>query len=133
MAAGNSSAHPIETLRSQSLRLKDALATCLSEPTIAAVHRLRTTIRRVEAQTKLLTQLRGLPPHDRESRTLLKRLKKLRRLAGKVRDLDVQLDLIAAQSTPETAGEAKRLLSRLKPDRDHQAILLIDYAQHIHR
>lgn len=132
MAAGTSSAHPVETLRDQSARLEDALADCLKKPTPSAVHRLRTTIRRVEAQTKLLTQLRGLPQHDRESRKLRKSLKKLRRLAGKVRDLDVQADLIAAKSTPETASEMKELRRRLRHHRNDEAAILVDYAQHVH-
>lgn len=132
MAAGTSSAHPIETLRSQTTRLEQVLAVCLAKPTPAAVHRLRTTIRRVEAQTKLLNQLPGLPPHDRESRTLRKCLKKLRRLAGKVRDLDVQLDLIASTSTPDTDSEARRLRRLLKDQRDDQAVILLDYARRAH-
>jgi CHAD domain-containing protein len=132
MAAGISSAHPIETLRSQSTRLEHVLAACLAKPSPAAVHRLRTTIRRIEAQTKLLTQLSGLPPHDRESRTLRKRLKKLRRLAGKVRDLDVQLDLIATKSAPDTDSESRRLRRLLKHQRDDQAVILLDYARRAH-
>jgi CHAD domain-containing protein len=133
MAAGTNAAHPIETLSRQSLRLADVLTVCLAKPTPAAVHHLRTTIRRVEAQTTVLAQLRGLPPHGRESTKLRKHLKKLRRVAGRVRDLDVQLNLVAARSTPETAVESKRLRRRLRHQRDDEAEVLIDLIRRLHR
>jgi CHAD domain-containing protein len=131
MAVGINCAHPVETFRDQSAKLEDALSACLEKPTPSAVHRLRTTIRRVEAQTKLLAQLRDLPPHARESRDLRKRLKKLRKLAGNVRDLDVQGDLISGKSTPDTAGEVKQLCRKLRSRRKDQAAILVDYGQQV--
>ncbi len=109
------------------MRLEDeVLPECLPGAKPAAVHHLRTTIRRVEAQAKLLAQLRGLPAHGRESKELLKYLKKLRRLAGEVRDLDVEMKLVDAQSVPEIADESSGLRRQLQLRRKDQAEELRD-------
>jgi CHAD domain-containing protein len=126
MASEDTSAYPVETLREQATALEAALIVCRANPAPKAVHRLRTSTRRIEAQLLLLDQLRGLPRRRRESEKLQKHLKKLRRFAGKVRDFDVQRKLIAAQSTPKTATDARRLRSRLKKQRDKEAAVLVD-------
>jgi CHAD domain-containing protein len=106
--------------------LEAALTACLAKPAPKAVHRLRTSTRRIEGQLLLLKQLRGLPEHRRESEKLKKRLKKLRDMAGKVRDVDVQLKLIAAQTTPRTAADARHLRSRLRGQREKEAEALVE-------
>lgn len=58
------------------------------------MHKLRTETRRVEAQISLLEQLRGLPGFRKEAERVHRQLKKLRRAAGRVRDLDIQQTLL---------------------------------------
>lgn len=65
-----------------------------------AVHRFRTTVLRLEI---LLEQLS--PGGDRKRKKLLKRLQRIRKGAGKVRDIDVQL---AALGTLRIAPEPRR-------------------------
>jgi CHAD domain-containing protein len=112
---------PIECLQEQIITLKEAFAACQANPTSSAVHHLRTNIRRVEAQMKLLNQLQDLPPHHHETRKLYQELKKVRRYAGKVRDLDIQRELIMVHSTSITATDARRLHRWLKRQRDNEA------------
>jgi len=52
------------------------------------VHQLRTTIRRIE------TVVGARPEPGRNEKKLLKQLRRLRRRAGKVRDLDVQIEAL---------------------------------------
>src|ERR1017187_7315792 len=98
MIRANHSAHPIQVLRDATTSLDAAILLCLADPEKSAVHRLRTTTRRIEAQLALLSMLPGLPPHEDEQRKVLRLIKKLRRSAGKVRDIDVQRDLIRDQA-----------------------------------
>ena len=100
--ATSTTAHPIRTLREHVTALEAAITLCLAEPTAKPVHRLRTSTRRIEAQLMLFELLPALPPHDKAACKARRLLKKLRRAAGKVRDLDVQGDLIAAE-TPDDA------------------------------
>lgn len=67
-------------------KLSQLLGQNASRPHAEAVHDLRTISRRVEA---LLDALATEP--DRNQRKLLRRLKRLRRRAGRVRDIDVQI------------------------------------------
>ena len=126
-------AHPIRTLRDQSKAIEKALGGGLTAASPETVHHLRTTIRRFEAQLALLAQSDDLPKHHSEPRKLLKVLKKLRRCAGDLRDLDVQQDLVAANTTAETALDAGQLGSLLKDRRDQQAIIFINLAQKLHQ
>jgi len=66
----------------------------------ASVHRFRTTTRRIET---LLLEL--LPQRNRNQKKLLKMLGSVRKRAGKVRDLDVQL---AALRSLKTGQEPRR-------------------------
>jgi CHAD domain-containing protein len=126
-------AHPIRTLREQSKAIEKALAACLTTASPEPVHRLRTTIRRFEAQFALLAQFHKLPEHHHEPKKLLKTLKRLRRCAGNLRDLDVQQDLVAANTTTETASDASRLRDVLKDRRNQQAIIFLNLAQQLHQ
>lgn len=69
------------------------------EPSVGAVHRLRTTIRRVE------TLLPSADEAGRE-RKLRKQLGRIRRRAGRVRDVDVHAK--ALRSVPRTVAPAAR-------------------------
>ncbi len=90
-------------LREHTVALEAALSVCLAEPAQRAVHRLRTESRRVEAQLLLLAQVPGLPEHSDEAAQLRRALRRLRRAAGELRDLDVQRkQLEALPSSPES-------------------------------
>jgi len=59
------------------------------------IHSFRTTTRRLQT---LLAQL--VPSQDRNQKKLLKMLNRIRRSAGKVRDIDVQLSALRSLKTP---------------------------------
>lgn len=96
---------PVQVLREHATTLEAALSVCLADPAHKPVHRLRTETRRVEAQLLLLAQLPEVPEHRDESAALRKQLKKLRRAAGEVRDLDVQRKLLDDYVDPEPAHQ----------------------------
>ena len=109
-------ASPVCTLREHALALEAAMTVCLSKPRPGAVHKVRTEARRVEAQLDLLSLLKKLPSHRSETARVLRLLKKIRRTAGRVRDLDVQRKLLKThvaedieQQTPRTAIELSEL------------------------
>jgi CHAD domain-containing protein len=95
---------PVQVLREHTRALEAALSVCLADPGHKAVHRLRTETRRVEAQLVLLQQMAAIPEHRDEATALLKELKRLRRAAGEVRDLDVQRKMLEAYEEPQHAA-----------------------------
>jgi CHAD domain-containing protein len=136
MANSAHSAHPIATLRETTQFLEAAILVCLAKPDKEAVHNLRTSTRRIEAQLELLALLPKLPPHQKEARKALRLLTKLRRAAGRVRDLDVQRNLIGDETDGKNGGsrptlelrkEASTLRRTLKRRRDQEA----DSLQHL--
>lgn len=114
-------AHPVLTLRHLVTDLEAAITLTLADPKRKPVHRLRTTTRRIEAQLELLTLLPDLPEHARPVKKVRRLLRKLRRAAGRVRDLDVQRDL--AQSRSE---EARKLRSLFQQQRGEAAESLLN-------
>ena len=72
------------------------------------VHQLRTTIRRVE--TLLATTL---PALGRKEQKLLKQLDRLRRRAGKVRDLDVQIQALRSLRLESITRDRARVMAFL--------------------
>lgn len=90
MMPSSPAATPVEQLREQAKRLEAALSVGVATPTPKAVHELRSSTRRVEAQLGLLATVKGLPPFRPAAEKVHRRLEKLRRIAGKVRDCDVQ-------------------------------------------
>jgi len=129
MTNNGQSAHPIQTLRDVITLLEASILLCLARPGKKAVHQLRSATRRVEAQLELLPMLPQLPVHEPQRRKTLRLLKKLRRAAGEVRDLDVQRDLILSEATAANnkrpsrslRDEARKLRRELKGRRDEQA------------
>lgn len=121
MAVTNKSAFPIRSLRDQVTALEAAITLCLADPKTRPVHRLRTTTRRIEGQLAMLEVLPKIPPHRKEAREARRLLKKLRRAAGDVRDIDVQLDLIEKvapnSATAEMKDDAGKLREKLETDR----------------
>lgn len=90
----SSTAYPVQALREHATALEAAITVALAKPTPKAVHKLRTESRRIEALLDLLTRVRGLPSFRRMAAKLLRQLKKLHRSAGRVRDLDVQQEML---------------------------------------
>jgi CHAD domain-containing protein len=120
----------MQVLRESTTALEASILLCLAQPRKKAVHGLRTSTRRVEAQLELLSMVPGLPPHSKQRQKAIRLLKKLRRTAGQVRDLDVQRDLIrdevtekkgAARPDRDLRDEARRLRRELKHKRDDEA------------
>jgi CHAD domain-containing protein len=110
-------ARPIQTLREQITNLEAAITVCLADPGPKAVHKLRTSTRRVEAQLTLLSLLPSLPPYQKPEKVSRRLLKKLRRAAGNIRDLDVQIDLIEEKATASTKEASTQLSEALKHQR----------------
>src|SRR5580658_9999452 len=128
-------AAPVEQLREQARRLEAALSVGVATPTTKAVHNLRSSTRRVEAQLELLATIKGLPPYKAAAKKVHRRLEKLRRVAGKVRDCDVQdklhkritrnrqrregkLVATLEQQLPKLARDTEELLAAVKPAKD---------------
>ncbi len=76
------------------------------------VHKFRTYSRRVEA---LLDELVSEP--NRNDKKLLKRLSQLRKKAGRVRDLDVQIASLGSLKIPQDAGRKSQLRHSLAEER----------------
>lgn len=97
-------------------RLRRLLEKAGEETQVETVHHLRTHIRRVESL------LQALPAEPfKGQRKLLKRLKRLRRRAGRVRDLDVQLAALTSFSRNHAASAQQQLQRRLEQKRSRQA------------
>jgi len=87
---------PIVAFLHQSDALKSAMVECLDTASPKAVHRLRSTTRRMEAALQLLIITAGSPALQKKSKAFRKALRKIRRAAGHVRDLDVHRELLGA-------------------------------------
>lgn len=129
MPVKETAAYPIQTLREHVTALEAAITLSLADPKPRYVHRLRTSTRRIEAQLALLGLLPDLPEHAKLAGKVRKRLGKLRRAAGSVRDLDVQIDLVegakpkTSKSKPaaDLEKEARSLNKLLERLRDQEA------------
>ena len=117
--SASTSTRPIQTLRNQITNLEAAITVCLAEPSPKSIHKLRISTRRVEAQLTLLSLLPGLPPHRKPEKEARRLLKKLRRAAGTLRDLDVQINLIAEKTSASTKQASDKLRETLKQQRAH--------------
>jgi CHAD domain-containing protein len=115
--------HPVRTLRELATRLEAAVTQVVADPGVREVHQLRTLSRRIEAQLELLSLLPGLPRqrHKKDARKTHKLLRRLRRAAGRVRDLDVQQDLTQARSK-----DADRLCKQFRRQREEDVERLLE-------
>lgn len=77
-----------------------------------AIHQLRTTVRRVEALVAATW-----PTPGRKEQKLLKQLGRLRRRAGKVRDLDVQIEALNSLRLESITRDRTRVMAFLKKAR----------------
>lgn len=84
-----------------------------------AVHRLRTTIRRIESMIAYTH-----PNLGKKQQKALGDLAALRKRAGKIRDVDVQMSLLGAIANGSTAGDRRVLTDLLKRKRGRQATRL---------
>jgi CHAD domain-containing protein len=84
------------------------------------VHRLRTTIRRIENFIGY-----GNPDPGSKQRKLLEELISLRKRAGKVRDCDVQIRLLGSIANRSTSSDQRVLVELLKAKRDKQTRRLL--------
>ena len=116
MARADRSTRPVETFRDAVRSLEAAALVCMASPKKKPVHQLRTWTRRVEAQLELIAMLDDVPRAPKERGRVVAILKKLRRAAGKVRDLDVERDLIAELSS-RAGGRSRAVLSMRKEAR----------------
>jgi CHAD domain-containing protein len=88
-------------------RMERSLVRLAEEPNRDAVHDFRTTSRRLETLFDLL------PVRDRNQRKLLKLLSRIRRRAGKIRDIDVQLAALRSFKVPQEPRRKTQLMHRL--------------------
>ncbi len=96
-------------------KLSQLLGQNATRPHPEAVHDLRTISRRVEA---LLDALSTEP--DKAQRKLLRRLKRLRRRAGRVRDIDVQIIALRTLKIGRDSGRKVRLARHLNDRRSRR-------------
>lgn len=125
MAADATAACPIRTLREMVTALEAAITLTVGDAKPKSVHKLRTTTRRIEAQLELLALVPNLPEHAKPAKKAQKLLKKLRRQAGRVRDLDVQRKLTQAQP-PRLEKDARHLRKMFKRQREDEVADLLD-------
>ena len=134
--------HPVKTLKEQVVALDAAMLVAVTAAEVGAVHKLRTGTRRVEAHMRMLDVLGSGPhaakvaEHAKEVKVVDRRLRRVRRAAGAVRDLDVQTEIIrydmpakaaVHDGTPGDAvrKQAKELRKHLQAKRDDEADRLI--------
>ena len=105
---------PVDQKRTASLfrKLSQLARKLTSDPQPEDVHLFRTTTRRIETLLKEL-----VPKHGRSERKLLKQLAKIRKRAGRVRDLDVQMAALRTLKIGRDGEEKRTLLSALAADR----------------
>jgi CHAD domain-containing protein len=109
---------PVATFLRLSVVLKTAMAECLDKPTPKAVHHLRATMRRLEATLKLLVDTADLPSLPKRSRRFSRSLRRVRRAAGAVRDLDVHRELLATYKTISDAAVFEKDLDAAREHRE---------------
>lgn len=104
-----------------------------SENSAEEIHRLRVAIRHVDAA---LMTFRDLLP-GKKRRRLRKRLRRLRRKAGKIRDVDVLLERVAAlgdADSPASSGAGDELRTQRRTlDLELQAAAKKELKQHLKR
>jgi CHAD domain-containing protein len=100
-----------ESKRLAFARLVRNLSKLSSHPEPESVHRARTCSRRVESLLALA------PKHDGNTKKLLKSLRRLRKKAGRVRDLDVQIAALQGLRISQAPAGKSQLLYELVQDR----------------
>jgi CHAD domain-containing protein len=93
-------------------KLSRQLAKLTKKPAPENVHKFRTYSRRVEA---MLDEL--VPKLSCNDKKLLKQLARLRKKAGRVRDLDVQIAALRSLKIPQEPGRKSQLMRTLSEER----------------
>jgi CHAD domain-containing protein len=93
-----------------------AFSRLTTKVTAKAVHRLRTSIRRIESLVSYTH-----PEPGRKQGQLLSELADLRKRAGKVRDIDIQLGLLGSIANGSTASDRRILVELFKTKRDKRS------------
>jgi CHAD domain-containing protein len=110
-------------LEQQFRRLNEDLSTVISklaqDVSPKSVHRMRTTIRRIESLISYAN-----PDLGKKLERSLERLEELRKRGGKVRNIDVQRNLLDQIGNGSTARDRKILLELLNKKRERQAARL---------
>lgn len=99
-------------IREQFRKLERRLSALARKPNPKNVHGFRTSSRRVEALIREISEKR-----NGNDKKLLKRLSRLRKKAGKVRDLDAQLAALRGLTFPQDARHKARLVHLLVESR----------------
>jgi CHAD domain-containing protein len=105
---------PIDLKRSRLpfQRLGHELTKLGKNPAPESVHKFRTNSRRVEA---LLSEV--APELNRNDKKLLRLLSRLRKKAGRVRDLDVEISSLRSLKIPEGNGHKSQFMDALVQER----------------
>lgn len=105
---------PIDLTRSRLAfrRLDREVAKLTKHPAPESVHKFRTNSRRVEA---FLSEV--APELNRNDKKLLKLLSRLRKKAGRVRDLDVEIASLRSLKIPEGNGHKSQFIEALVQER----------------
>jgi CHAD domain-containing protein len=94
-------------LQMMAAEFKAELERCLAKPEEESVHRVRTGTRRVQAMVETVIREAGTPELQQPALGWLKELKRIRRAAAPVRDLDVHRDLLKKLVARERKAEQK--------------------------
>jgi CHAD domain-containing protein len=100
-----------------------AIEACAEKPTEKAVHQVRTRCRRLEALVSavLSTRLSAKRLHS-TGEALLRKIKKIRRAAGPVRDLDIHLSLLETITGEPPDDDAQKLKKTLQRQRKRASV-----------
>jgi CHAD domain-containing protein len=107
--------------------LSTAFSKVLDDAKPKSVHRLRTTIRRIESLVSYTN-----PQISKKEERTLEKITDLRKRAGKVRDLDVQTDLLLDLGNGSTAKDRKTLANLMEKKRIQQARRLESAIKKLH-
>src|SRR5271170_4208838 len=102
----------LKTSRLVFQRLSRELTRLAKNPAPESVHKFRTNSRRVEA---VLNEV--VPRLGRNDRKLLKLLSRMRKKAGRVRDLDVEIASLRSLKIPEGNGHKSQFVDALVQER----------------
>lgn len=97
------------------IKLNRLLGRVPTHPTPESVHQLRTTTRRVEALLEALS-----PNGDRSQKRLARSLRRLRRRAGRIRDLDVHQAALRSLKIGRDSTRKQQLITELGERRSRQ-------------
>ena len=96
--------YPVRALGEETRALEAAMSACLEEESLEAVHEVRRECNRVEAILNLIEALQAGAAQRSAAQAAIRGLKRLRRAAGRVRDFDMQRQLLKEQVLESAAA-----------------------------